>query len=130
MANSELHVVQYRYYGERASVEDTDESAIDGNTLVGLITADSKMINILSGLGPAVKIGIQILPGTIFYLNSLSDGIIINHSGVYELDLRDTTTTITSLTFDPKSLANINNIDNASLIIDIMYKSAEGAVSN
>ena len=41
--------------------------------------------------GGVVKLGIQGLPGTIFYVNenTLDQGIIIDHTGVYELDLKD-----------------------------------------
>lgn len=79
--------------------------------------------DLLTQLGAAVKIGIQTIPGVKFYLNTDSSaGIIIDHTGVYELDLTDTTTTISTLFFDPESLILIDKVDNASLIVDIMYK--------
>lgn len=74
--------------------------------------------------GSIVKLGIQGLPGTIFYINEniLDQGIIIDHTGVYELDLKDTTLRLGMLYFDPQSLINISKVDNATLIVDILYE--------
>ena len=71
-----------------------------------------------------VKLGIQGLPGTIFHINnnSLDQGIVIDHTGVYELDLTNTTLKLGTLYFEPQSLINISNVDNASLIVDILYE--------
>ncbi len=81
--------------------------------------------------GPAIKLGIQALPGTIFHIGSsnLSSGIIIDHTGIYELDLTDTTTNIGTLYFDPESLARIDMIDNACIIVDILYNPSDGTVN-
>ena len=62
--------------------------------------------------GSIVKLGINIL----------DQGIIIDHTGVYELDLKDTTLRLGMLYFDPQSLINISKVDNATLIVDILYE--------
>lgn len=112
-------VTQLRYYGI-GNEKNIPLGEADGYWINGINTETKKMKNLLQDLGPAIKIGIQTLPGTIFYLSD-TNRIIIDHTGIYELDLTDTTTTINTLFFDPKSLAMISQIDNASLIVDILY---------
>lgn len=117
--NKEKPVIcQFRYYGlnnDKNNPEEQEEWGPGGN----LLTA-----------GPATKIGIQALPGTIFHLGTtnFSSGIIIDHTGVYELDLVNTTTTISNLYFNTESLAKIEAIDNACIIVDVLYIPAEGTV--
>ena len=112
-------VTQLRYYGI-GNEKNIPLGEADGYWINGINTETKKMKNLLQDLGSAIKIGIQTLPGTIFYLSD-TNRIIIDHTGIYELDLTDTTTTINTLFFDPKSLAMISQIDNASLIVDILY---------
>lgn len=109
-------VTQMRYYGigNSENFPSTEGYWYNGENL-------SEIKNLLSDYGPAIKIGIQTLPGTVFHLNDSSDKIILDHTGIYELDLRDTTTTINTLFFEPLSLLAISSIDNASLIVDILY---------
>lgn len=112
-------VTQLRYYGI-GNEKNIPLGEADGYWINGINTETKKMKNLLQDLGSAIKIGIQTLPGTVFYLSD-TNRIIIDHTGIYELDLTDTTTTINTLFFDPKSLAMISQIDNASLIVDILY---------
>jgi len=49
---------------------------------------------------------------------------------VYELDLRNTNTTISKLYFDGSSLDRISEVDNASLIVDVLCNSGEGTVNS
>ena len=118
-------VTQMRYYGigNSENFPNTEGYWYNGENL-----AEPK--NLLSDYGPAIKIGIQTLPGTAFHLNDSSDKIIIDHTGIYELDLRDTTITINTLFFEPLSLIAISAIDNASLIVDILYYPQNGGGSN
>lgn len=69
---------------------------------------------------PIQQLGIQTLPGTKIYLNQSTTPIIIGASGVYELDLTNTTAILNSLRVAPDSMQTINNIDNAYLIIDLV----------
>lgn len=44
--------------------------------------------------------------------------LMIDHTGIYELDLRDVAVQITNLHFAPESLTLIDSLDNASIIVD------------
>lgn len=123
MATSKPDVIQLRYYGL-----DSPKNVPSNSFWAGIDLKENVSKNLLSDYGPAKKIGIQTLPGVIFYLNNLdlTNGIIVDHTGIYELDLRNTTTAITGLYFNIKSLARIDEIDNASIIVDILYQSNQG----
>lgn len=79
-----------------------------------------------------VQLGIQGAPGTRFWLNDsrLSNnadamqGIVLNWTGIFEIDLSDFGGEINSIIFDPAS-RNLYEGDNASnykIVIDILYK--------
>ena len=70
---------------------------------------------------PIYQLGIQTLPGTKIYLNQSITPIIIGSSGVYELDLENTSGILNSLRIDPKSMQTINDLENGYLIIDLVY---------
>ena len=76
---------------------------------------------------PIYQLGIQTLPGTKIYLNQSTTPIIIGASGIYELDLTNTTGILNSIRVDPTSMSTINNLDNAYLIIDLVY-GGEGTI--
>lgn len=88
------------------------------------------MGNLVSGSAfancvPIVKLGIQSLPGTRFRFNTNLDWIVLGATGLYELDLKDSSGSIVDLKFDKQSIQNINDNKNAYLIIDIMYEEEE-----
>lgn len=119
-------VYQFRYYGSA-----NENNYPDGNSWIGLTDNSSAPKNLLTGHGAAVKIGIQTLPGIKFSIgSSFSNSIIIDHTGVYELDLRNTTTTISNLSFDAASIARIDEIDNASIIVDVLCNPEDGTVNS
>jgi len=73
---------------------------------------------------PIYQIGIQSLPGTMFYLNESPDPVMIGTTGIYELDLHEKST-ISGLRFDPKSIKTIEealNTGTGYLIVDIVYE--------
>lgn len=72
---------------------------------------------------PAFQIGIQALPGTRFSLGGHNNNnyIVIGSTGIYELNTKDLQISISSLKFDGTSIDLINQNNNASLIIDIIY---------
>lgn len=70
---------------------------------------------------PIYQLGIQTLPGTRIYLNQSTTPIIIGASGIYELDLNDTTAILNSIRIEKTSMETINNLENGYLIIDIVY---------
>lgn len=111
---------QLRFYN---MTSDHNNPVLTGNTL----TENPWVTNILEGYKSVVKIGIQTLPGVKFYFvnneQNPTTAITIDHSGIYELDLRNVAASIETLVFDPDSLALINSIDNAGIILDIAYAS-------
>lgn len=74
---------------------------------------------------PIRKIGIQSLPGTRFRFNANLDWIMIGATGLYELDLLDSSASIVDLKFDRNSLTSIHENQNAYLIIDILYEEGD-----
>ena len=127
-ATVEPIVKQLRYYGFDNALNVPQED----NSWMNLSTDGVNKADLLTSFGAAVKIGIQTLPGVRFFINEQSnnDGIIIDHTGVYELDLRNTTTAINNLYFDAASLQRINEIDNASIIIDLLCNPRQGMVNS
>ena len=120
-------VTQCRFFG----FNDSHNFPPNGSekSWIGAKTNNQEVFSLLNNFGVAVKIGIQTLPGVKFFLNgdvNNGQGIVIDHTGIYELDLRDTTATITTLYFSGDTLALIDAIDNAKLIVDIMYNPANG----
>lgn len=82
--------------------------------------------NTFKKYSPIVSIGIQTLPGTKFYLNGSLNPIIIGVSGIFELDVTNTSTTINNLHIDQKSMELIKNRENGYLIIDLIYEEQGG----
>ena len=124
MAESSLKLKQYIF----KNIFETND--IQNNSTISALF-QTWMTNILLEEGETestksvVKVGIQGLPGTKF--SFIGDGasaswIMIDHTGVYEIDLTGTSTTISTIAFDPISLANIMQTNNATLIVDILYK--------
>jgi hypothetical protein len=120
MAN---RIKQFRYYNDTADgVSKNQPSQVIGED-GGLI--DTTYQHYVSGLVfgdnfPVLQLGIQALPGTKFKLNNAVDPIIVGLTGIYELDLVGQTE-ITAIQFDADSMVNINNNNNAYLIVDIIY---------
>lgn len=123
---SKRHITQFRFFGDENSVFNTkDEDAIyhlmdnntDGITMSDLISGDA-----FKNHYPIIQLGIQSLPGLRFTINSNFDPIIIGATGIYELDLVDSSASITSLSFDKASLELINKNPDGYLIIDIVYE--------
>lgn len=75
---------------------------------------------------PIVHLGIQTLPGTKIYLNQNIDApIIIGSTGIYELDLENTTGLISSIQVDQGSMNIIDIVPTAYFIMDIVYETEE-----
>ena len=120
MAN---RIKQFRYYNDTADGVSKNQPAQVIGEDGGLI--DTTYQHYVSGLVfgdnfPVLQLGIQALPGTKFKLNNATDPIIIGLTGIYELDLVGQTE-ITAIQFDADSMVNINNNNNAYLIVDIIY---------
>ena len=113
------YVKQIRYYGD-GSPENSKLS--DGSAMNASSLANGGAFNDYT---PIVKLGIQTLPGTRFYLNGSEESIIVGNNGLFELDLEDRIQ-ITGLRFSPASLQNINKIkEQGYLLVDLVYERTE-----
>lgn len=108
-------IKQFRFYSN-ADANKNQPKDVDGS---GYISG-----SIFKNYFPIVQLGIQSLPGTMFYLNNAADPIIIGRTGIYELDLEEELE-ISDMRFDANSIAAINDNYNAYLIVDIIYDNGE-----
>lgn len=125
MAKTNLTIQQFRFYGISDNRNFPEDDAV---WIYGDQNDGQERKHLLSDYGAVLKIGIQGLPGTIFHLNNnLNDRIMLDHTGIYELDLTNTTTSIKTLYFESQSLITINRVNNTPLIVDILcYEKDEG----
>lgn len=119
MAKTNLMIKQFRFYGFG---NEKNEPSIEREWFYGApTTGTEERKHLLTDYGAVLKLGIQGLPGTTFHLNdNIGDSIMLDHTGIYELDLTDTTTAIRTLYFDWESLSTINRVNNTPLIVDIL----------
>ena len=123
-------VKQFRYYNDKSSEVSESKrnqpTTLDGTTT--LITSEHYANGDVFGkYFPVTQLGIQALPGTKFYLNEAVDPVIIGATGIYELDLTNGIQ-ISKISFAHDSMENIENNDNAFLIVDIIYDDGEATV--
>ena len=109
MAAATVYMKQFRFYN-------------DGNPNNQGLTTYSAYCNQINftEYAPIVQLGIQSLPGTKFYLNA-GDAIVIGSTGIYELDLRNTSSILSALRFDEDSMKLINETEFGYLIVDLVY---------
>ena len=124
---AEKKVTQLRFFGDTNSYLNTSDKdaiyhQIDDNQPNSLSSIDLSSGDAFLDYMPIVQLGIQALPGTKFNLNANLESIIIGTSGMYELDLSNTSAILTSLRFDQDSLDAINATPDGYLIIDIVYR--------
>lgn len=111
------YIRQLRYYKDEDKrnypINDENEGTISLNQLINP--------KFFSQYMPIIHLGIQTIPGVKFYLNDniKTNPIIIGYTGIYELNLENIAE-INSLCFDIESIQNIQNIDDAYLIIDMI----------
>lgn len=105
-------IIQFRYFGE-----------LNDKNYPLTITKTKLMSGVIfDGYTPIIKLGIQSLPGTKFRLNANQDYIMVGGTGLYELDMTQGSGTVTSMNFDEISLINIDENNDAYLLIDILYE--------
>lgn len=116
-------IKQFRYYNDGVeNVTNNAPSLVNGQQTIHTHFQDG---SVFAGYYPIVQLGIQTIPGTKFFLNDSLDPIIVDSTGIYELNL-NSATEIQDLKFDAKSLRFINDNDSAYLIVDIIYDDGEG----
>lgn len=70
---------------------------------------------------PILQLSIHTLPGVKVYFNGQNENpIYVGHSGVYQLDLQDTSAVLWGIHFNEQDLTDVKNT-NVGLIIDLMY---------
>ena len=121
-------VKQFRFFGDVNSafnalndngvLSQLDTNEPEDLTSSYLISGDK----IFGDYYPIIQLGIQGVPGTKFYLNGNLDPIFLGASGIFELDLTNSSTMITALSFDRDSIGYINSNPDGYLIIDIVYQ--------
>ena len=120
-------VTQLRFFGNtNAYLNTSDRDVIyhqlDENQPNSLSSIDLSSGDVFLDYVPIIQLGIQALPGTKFNLNANLEPIIIGTSGMYELDLSNSSGVLTSLTFEKESLDQIDKNPDGYLIIDIVYQ--------
>ena len=120
-------VKQFRFFGDTNTGFNTLNdggvlSQIDKNEPESLTSNDLISGRIFENYYPIIQLGIQGIPGTKFYLNTNIDPVFLGASGIYELELIDTSTSIIDLRFDIETLKLVNSSPNGYLIIDIIYQ--------
>lgn len=94
----------------------------------------SKVNNNLDNFYNVTQLGIQGAPGTRFWLNDAQEsnnsdvatGIVLNWTGIFEIDLTGTGGEINSISFDSENI-NLYVGQGVKLIVDILYE--DGGVS-
>lgn len=119
-------ITQLRFFGDSNGYLNTSERdaiyhQMDENQPNSLSSLDLSSGDAFVDYTPIVQLGIQSLPGTKFNLNANLDPVIIGVSGIYELDLTNSSAVLTSLTFEKDSLDQIDRNPDGYLIIDIVY---------
>lgn len=103
--------------------KETYYEVVPGERINHPVTINKAMLisgSVFNNITPIVKLGVQAIPGTKFRVNANKDWIIVGMTGIYELDLTNSSAMITKLQFDETSLNIIDKNENAYLIIDIM----------
>lgn len=106
-------VKQFRFYGPQN----------ENNYPVTLSYGELRVGNIFKDLGLVLHLGVQALPGTLFYLNNSPHPIGVGSTGIYELNLEGLSQ-ISSIRFDKTSLDKIDGSAGTQLIIDVLYEGA------
>ena len=121
-------VKQFRFFGDaNLNFNSSDQESLvyhqmDQNQPENLNSNDLMSGEAFDSAKPIIQLGIQTLPGVKVYINSNLDPVIVGASGIYELDLTDSSVKIVDLKFEQKSLELINNSPDGYLIIDIVYQ--------
>ena len=120
---------QFRYFGKGNLLNQWPQSSFkDG-------TKKIYIVDMSDTYSPIVYLGIQAIPGSQFYLNDNTSPIIIGASGIYQLDLTESSGAIYKLSIDTNVIQIIDNSYDQSevlrpaahLIIDIVYEGEEEA---
>ena len=120
-------ITQFRYYGYNYDTRTDDVRNYPESTITPLFSLHTALTKgtLLSKYGLVSHIGIQGIPGTLFYLNGTDHPICIGDTGIYELD-SEGRGQISSIQIPESSLDlyGKGNNDDINLYIDIVYEGA------
>lgn len=105
-------IAQFRYYAEQNSNNQPQDWS----------WATYCEASTFKNYSPILQLGIQTLPGTQLYINSSTTPIIVGHTGIFELDVTNTSASIANLRIEQSSMQQIKDLPNGYLIIDIVYE--------
>lgn len=109
-------VMQIRYFGENHN-----DNYPDGISASNLMDG-----SIFNGYIPITHLGIQTIPGVCFYLNNSIYPIIVDATGIFEIDFSDKME-IDSIRVEKNTLENLvyndndKHIQHGYLVFDIVY---------
>lgn len=112
-----MRVAQFRYFGGDSNIEGSLYDR-EGTWLSNILSNNSTEV--------IKKIGIQTLPGTGVYINKNITPIVVNETGILEIDVKSGLQ-ITSISFDKKSIEAIaantrkENDENVKVASDFSY---------
>lgn len=120
-------VTQLRYFGDTTITFNEQNEGQATHKMINNQPEDLNSDSLISGTAfdiysPIIQLGIQTLPGVKFHLNANLDPIIVGASGIYELDLTESSVKITECYFERESLTLIDNSPDGYLIIDLVYQ--------
>lgn len=118
-------MIQYRYYGK-------DNDLTEGIS----IDDDKEYYELDYTQKPIYQLGIQSVPGFEFYLNDAENPIIIGASGIYQLDLTNTSARVVKIKIKKEQLEKIDGKTSETtsetisypvgyLIIDLVYEGGD-----
>ena len=108
---------QYRWFSDKSKLNSGDSNMVikqpDGVVDYSFKSYfENKIIKQLS---------IQTMPGVKFFLNEYKEPVMVGATGIFELDIT-AGTEIYFLRFHSKSIEAIERLDNAYVIVDIVYE--------
>ena len=110
-------VVQIRYYGPKNKKNFPNQDNLNTGLLNGTVFVDYL---------PICQLGVQGMPGTEFYLNGATSGVIVGNTGIYELNVENLVE-ISGMKISKQTLDNIDNANgNQYIIIDLLYEDGKG----
>ena len=116
-------VHQFRFYRNDPS-EDRNEPSHSEFEAVGRASVFANG-DVFKDYYPFYQLGVQTLPGVMFYLNGSEDPVIVGSTGIYELDMQDGVE-IATLQIDGRSLGMIDSATDGYIIIDVLYDDRRG----
>lgn len=124
-------MTQFRYFGKK----NKNDNGNNLNNMPFAVDNDDTSkykLDLIDTYAPIIYLGIQSIPGAKFWLNNTNnEGIVIGASGVYQLDLTNSTGAIDVIYIDKTVIDIIDTVytqnqvisnPTAHLIIDIVYE--------